>query len=1668
MSETMRKRPELDLAEMERAKARQLPTATGRLARELVQYVTASEFAFDPVEYGRTLTSALSACWNKEPEDMESLWDFYTTQVRQAMELLVGAEEAEQTGRILNLRLKMILSSTPFRKSYHSASVRDMVPQLSGILASCAAWHFYGMTTAQAAEYDTEFMRGFMWHLALELSENDEAAMATVREAIFGDNSRVLFSVQIIRAIVISGNPDALDMLGKLLLAAKRQEGIRQQILENMDWGSKETTLYFLRLVQDNGLTRFSSVIRAMDTWTGLGYGSAKPALAEKCVKLAVDVLSDPAAIQRYIESSDNLEIYFALWGTAVGSLDGALPLVERLLADERPYRRLTAMYFIACSDCSDFGTKVALEHLDERDEEALAWVLRLLDDDGSRWASYECQKQGVYKDDRFPKKREERQRIFDALEEVVEFVGNKKRTFNGSVFPWMQVELTAMPALSAMLALTALGRSEAMLDRLLNHWRDLSSDMRQYVQERLLQPEKNPEHRRLLLRESLSDRSSSVRYEALKKLSSMYLEESDMAYLCDALSSRSSEYRKQLVALLAKQGKGMLAFALDRLLVDKDERRMQGGLSLLMAIQKEQADVAESYLQHLRVMDTSDLSGQTQVLIEQLVGKHEDWTAENGFGLFDPNDIGFQPEHYALECAPAKVSLLDRLLGKKADDEFLSDKELHRLLYVPDTVVLDFVGRMKQVFTDHADYEYEAERWDGGREKALFGNLNLLAYPPVGSRRPNPVLEDYPFWQEFLEAAGPIAKDPMSLTCIMLRLGDQEYEHTAAWFRQWRNSICPVGSLHEKVWKEYGHVCFLIQQMLGLMRNHVKTPDWFQRCFRVYVSLGNSLGEKNWGTTFRDASGRFAWNNDGTTALTCQLLENWREQVNGAISMDEDFAAYFCRLRYETLRVNEKMTPLRFEEYMRAYHLGLTTEAVLYQQLTSSPAGHSNLQAATETRGKTEALVKQYPQLEQLVSRAVDRIITMEERRGELPTPLTHSAGSIKRFEGVGHFIALLTALGKDDFYRGYEFSSPEEKKESLSKLLKHCHPAAEDTAEDLAELAKQAGIRDERLAQAAMYAPQWAKLVEEATHWTGLKSGVWLFHAHISEYFSAEKETEVAIYSPITPRQFNDGVFDKNWFLSVYEALGEKRFRVLYRCAKYITTGTSQHRRSQLFTDAVLGRLDADELLAEIKQSRNQEKLRAWPLIPLRDEQDALARYEYLRLFEKESRKFGAQRRDSEKKACRTALENLATAMDCPDVDRMIWRLEGQKLESILPLTQPQMVDGVELKLAFAEDGTPSIGVIKNGKALKSVPASLKKHETVLELRETVKGLTEQRRRARQSLENAMVTSSPFRKKEVSDLLGNPVLGPLVAKLLWCSNGVIGLPVLTDGVLYLTDYAGTATPAGDELRVAHPHDMMEAGCWSEWQRAVFAQRLVQPFKQVFREYYPLTDEERFEGTCSRRYAGNQVQPKKAAALLRGRGWTVDYEQGLQKVCYEENLVVHIYAMADWFSPAEVEPPTLEIVQFYDRATGQLRKLDTVPPITFSEAMRDLDLMVSVAHAGGVDPETSHSTVEMRVAIATELLQLLRIKNVEMLGSHAKIHGGLGNYSVHMGSAVTHMEGKGSLVILPVHSQTRGRIFLPFADEDPKTAEVMSKILLLAEDGKIKDPAILAQIGSR
>ena len=194
----------------------------------------------------------------------------------------------------------------------------------------------------------------------------------------------------------------------------------------------------------------------------------------------------------------------------------------------------------------------------------------------------------------------------------------------------------------------------------------------------------------------------------------------------------------------------------------------------------------------------------------------------------------------------------------------------------------------------------------------------------------------------------------------------------------------------------------------------------------------------------------------------------------------------------------------------------------------------------------------------------------------------------------------------------------------------------------------------------------------------------------------------------------------------------------------------------------------------------------------------------------------------------------------------------------------------------------------------------------------------------------------------------------------------------------------------------------------------------------------YIITQNEIETVTRSERYQGHQIQPKKTIALLRSRGWTVSHEEGLQKVYHKKGYIATMFAMADWFSPADIEAPTLEYISFYSRKDYKPIPLKEIDPVTFSEVMRDIDLVVSVAHVGGVDPEASHSTMEMRAALARETARLFKAKNVAVKERHIIVNGKLADYSIHLGSGIVSKNGL-KLSIIPVHSQHRGRLFFTF-----------------------------------
>lgn len=159
---------------------------------------------------------------------------------------------------------------------------------------------------------------------------------------------------------------------------------------------------------------------------------------------------------------------------------------------------------------------------------------------------------------------------------------------------------------------------------------------------------------------------------------------------------------------------------------------------------------------------------------------------------------------------------------------------------------------------------------------------------------------------------------------------------------------------------------------------------------------------------------------------------------------------------------------------------------------------------------------------------------------------------------------------------------------------------------------------------------------------------------------------------------------------------------------------------------------------------------------------------------------------------------------------------------------------------------------------------------------------------------------------------------------------------------------------------------------------------------------------------------------------------------------------------------------------------------LAEIPPLVFSEIMRDVDLFVGVASVGN-DPNwndggprgryrdywASYSfgelgaTAQTRKSLLERLVPRLKIASRCTLSERFLIvKGDIRTYKIHLGSGNILMEPNDQyLCIVPKQTTASAKpMFLPF-EGDGTLSVILSKAFLLAEDTKIKDPTILSQL---
>jgi len=313
----------------------------------------------------------------------------------------------------------------------------------------------------------------------------------------------------------------------------------------------------------------------------------------------------------------------------------------------------------------------------------------------------------------------------------------------------------------------------------------------------------------------------------------------------------------------------------------------------------------------------------------------------------------------------------------------------------------------------------------------------------------------------------------------------------------------------------------------------------------------------------------------------------------------------------------------------------------------------------------------------------------------------------------------------------------------------------------------------------------------------------------------------------------------------------------------------------------------------------------------------------------------------------------------------------------------------------------------------------------------------------------------------------------------------------------------------------IGHPIDEIVA--WRDWleQREV-----IQPFKQAHREVYILTDAERRTATYSNRFAAHILRQHQFHALCAARGW-----KNKLRLMVDDTYPPAHRLLPSWNLRAEywVEGAGTEYgrdtndagayhylvtdqVRYYRSDARQMHAhaggggyrpdwnqtaqeplpLETIPPLVFSEIMRDVDLFVGVASVGN-DPNWADggptgqygdywhgyafgelsATAETRRALLERLIPRLKIADRCTLADRFLIvKGKLRTYKIHLGSSNILMSPNNQyLCIVPRQAIAgRERVHLPF-EGDTTLSVILSKAFLLADDAKITDPNITGQL---
>jgi uncharacterized protein DUF4132 len=437
--------------------------------------------------------------------------------------------------------------------------------------------------------------------------------------------------------------------------------------------------------------------------------------------------------------------------------------------------------------------------------------------------------------------------------------------------------------------------------------------------------------------------------------------------------------------------------------------------------------------------------------------------------------------------------------------------------------------------------------------------------------------------------------------------------------------------------------------------------------------------------------------------------------------------------------------------------------------------------------------------------------------------------------------------------------------------------------------------------------------------------------------------------------------------------------------------------------------------------------------------------------------------------------------------------------------------------------------VWVRKDAKRLSSAPKAVKEKypEELKEISQAVKDIRKMLPAQRDRIDNLYLMQKKWAFASwQARYLNHPLIGTIARRLIWTfSKGDQSASgIWFDGQIIGSDHQ-PLNWLDDSTTVELWHPIYaKSNVVLEWRQWLLEHEIRQPFKQAYREIYLLTDAERNTRVYSNRYAAHILRQHQFNSLCAARGW-----KNALRLMVDDEFPPATKLLSQWGLRAEYWIDgigdqygtdtndtgtylylTTDQVRFYridavenrahaggggysarrwlGRGNAEPLPLEEIPPLVFSEIMRDVDMFVGVASVGN-DPNWldggaevryrdywhSYSFGELTESSKTrkQVLQVLlpRLKIAErckLTDKFLLVRGDIRTYKIHLGSGNILMEPNDQyLCVVPSRRSGvmgKDKLFVPF-EGDQTLAIILSKAFLLAEDKKISDPSITRQL---